>query len=316
MKANSPIHQPVLLREMAQYLDLHNGQVVVDGTLGMGGAASLIADQIAPQGVLIGIDRDRESMVIAEENLKDKPVKKVFIHTDFQKMPAALAEAGYPQVDRIFLDLGISSFQLDNAERGFSFDNDGNLDMRMDRSQGITAADIVNHWEETEIANLIYQYGEERLSRRIARKIVECRKEQTIETTEQLRGIIELAVAGTGYRSRNRIHPATRSFQALRLRVNTELESLKVVLDEYLNLLKPGGRIGIISFHSLEDRLVKTAFKKDAGECVCGRELQLCTCTRQPRIRILTKKPLTPQEDEVHRNPRSRSGKFRVAEKL
>jgi 16S rRNA (cytosine1402-N4)-methyltransferase len=231
-------------------------------------------------------------------------------------MPSALAEAGFPQVDRILLDLGISSFQLDNAERGFSFDNDGQLDMRMDRSQGITAGDIVNHWDETEIANLIYQYGEERLSRRIARKIVESRKEQTIETTEQLRSIIEVAVAGTGYRSRNRIHPATRSFQALRLRVNTELESLKAILDEYLMVLKPGGRIGIISFHSLEDRLVKTAFKRDAGECVCSRPLELCTCSRQPHIRILTKKPVVPGEDEVRSNPRARSAKFRVAEKL
>jgi 16S rRNA (cytosine1402-N4)-methyltransferase len=313
----SPTHKPVLLREMLQYLYPKGGDLYVDATLGLGGAASIVADSITPNGVLIGLDKDAESLDIAKENLKSKQVHKEFIHSDYRYLKSVLQNIGFPQVDKIFLDLGLSSYQLALHYRGFAFmGTSGPLDMRMDRSQDISAADIVNQWDEEALANAIFQYGEERYSRRIARKIVEMRKVNRIETTEQLVQVIELAVKGTGYRVKNKIHPATRTFQALRIVVNQELDSLERILNDILDCLKPGGRVGIISFHSLEDRLVKTTFRKLAGECVCGRVPELCICIRVPRLKIITKKPVCALDDEIADNPRARSAKFRVAEKI
>lgn len=312
----APAHKPVLLREMLQELFPKGGDLCADATLGLGGSALVVAKQIQPNGVLIGLDKDAQSLEIAKNNLKDVAVKKEFIHSDFRHLKSVLKEIGYPTVDKIFLDLGISSYQLALHFRGFAFmGTPGFLDMRMDQSRGITAADIVNTWSEKELADTIYQYGEEKYSRRIAKRIVETRKLHPIETTQQLVEVIEEGVRGTGYRTKNKIHPATRTFQALRIAVNGELESLELFLNDVADCLNPGGRVGIISFHSLEDRLVKTAFRKLAGECVCGRVLELCICPRVPRLKVITKKPICAKEDEIAENPRARSAKFRVAEK-
>jgi 16S rRNA (cytosine1402-N4)-methyltransferase len=316
MQGKSPIHQPVLLREMMEYLVPQNGDVFVDGTLGMGGAASLAAKAVAPDGLFIGLDKDSESLDVARKNLNEIKGKKELIHADFRNMKDVLAQLGIPQADKIFLDLGISSYQLDQETRGFSFDREGPLDMRMDRSQGLTAAEVINQFPEKELADLIYFYGEERYARRIARRLVYLRETKPFETTKDLAEAVKGTLRGTVKTGHSRIHPATRTFQALRIYVNQELDSLEMFLKEFISILKPGGRIGIISFHSLEDRLVKTAFKREAGQCVCDAPVELCQCPRIENIRLITRKPVVPKEDETEANPRARSAKFRVAERL
>jgi len=316
MQGKSPIHQPVLLREMMEYLVPQNGDVFVDGTLGMGGAASLAAQAVAPDGLFIGFDKDSESLEVARKNLKEIKGKKELIHSDFRNMKEVMAQIGVGQADKIFLDLGISSFQLDQETRGFSFDREGPLDMRMDRSWGLTAAEVVNRFPEKELADLIYLYGEERYARRIARKLVYLRETKPFETTKDLADAVKTSLRGTVKPGHTRIHPATRTFQALRIYVNQELESLEVFLKDFVSILKPGGRIGIISFHSLEDRLVKTAFRREAGQCVCDAPIELCQCPRTENIRLISRKPIVPGEDETEANPRARSAKFRVAERI
>jgi len=316
MQGKSPVHQPVLLREMMEYLVPQNGDVFVDGTLGMGGAASLASAAIAPQGLFIGLDKDAESLDIARNNLQKVAGKKELVHTDFRDMKSVLDALEIHQADKIFLDLGISSFQLDQDTRGFSFDKEGPLDMRMDRSSGLTAADVVNKFPEKELADLIYLYGEERYSRRIAKRLVSLRDEKAFETTRELAEAVKGSLRGTVKPGHTRIHPATRTFQALRIYVNHELESLEIFLQGFVECLKPGGRIGIISFHSLEDRLVKTAFRREVGQCVCDAPVELCKCPKKVNIRLITRKPVIPAEDEIFDNPRSRSAKFRVAERV
>lgn len=272
----------------------------MDCTLGYAGLATRMLEQSAPDGVLLGIDRDRDALAEARRRLSTFGSRVTLQHGNFGGLKSLVAQSGLSRVDGVVFDLGVSSPQLDRAERGFSFREDGPLDMRMDRTEGRTAADLVRDLPETELADLIYHLGEERYSRRIARAIVQARRDSPIQTTRQLATIIERAVPAS-YRH-GRIHCATRTFQALRIAVNRELEVLEPALRDAVDLLAPGGRICAVSFHSLEDRIVKTTFRALAGQSGAS-------------FRILTKKPVAASEAERSRNPRSRSAKLRVGER-
>lgn len=292
-------HLSVMLSEVLQYMAPDDGDVFVDGTLGMGGHSKEILKRIGPKGLLIGMDRDINSLEKAKKNLAEQAHQCRFVHSDFRELDQVLRDLNISAVNGILLDLGISSFQLDNPDRGFSLRNSGPLDMRMDQNGAISAYDIVNSLSEQEIAVILKDYGEERWAGRIARQIVSERSRKPIQYTDDLTRIILKAVPGKGKPSR--IHPATRTFQALRIAVNRELETLEAVIDKAITLLQPKGRMGIISFHSLEDRIVKNKFK-------LFEKANLARC--------LVKKPLRPTEHEVEANPRSRSARFRVIERI
>lgn len=285
--------------EVLELLDVKAGGVVVDGTLGLAGHASLIAEKLGAQGRLIGIDQDALALELAKERLKDFKVSKHFCQGNFADIKAHLEGLGITAVDGILLDLGISSFQLDNAARGFAFNQDGPLDMRMDQSKGFNAADLVNTLPENKLAEIIENYGEDRFAKRIARAILFNRSQKKIERTGQLADIV-LRALPHGY-TRGRIHPATRTFQALRIEVNDELGSLQRALIDCKDVLNPGGRLCIIAFHSLEDRMVKQAFKRFAEVGV---------------YKILTKRPMVPTDEECAVNGRSRSAKLRGLERI
>lgn len=305
-------HLPVMRREVFDLLRCEPGGVYVDATVGLGGHALGIMERIRPGGRLIGIDRDKESLDKASLRLAPCGPGLRLIHDNYKNLPLILNNLALPPVDGILLDLGVNSYQLLSAERGFSFQSDELLDMRMDRTQQWTAADLVNNLPETELADLIYRYGEERHSRRIAAAIVRERARGPITRCLQLAAVVSRAFRVRGHQS---IHPATRTFQALRIAVNEELEGLEELLTEAFGFLKPAGRIVVISFHSLEDRIVKRAFRRLAGQCVCDAAPELCTCPRRARGRILTQRPLTPGEEEVQTNPRARSARLRALER-
>lgn len=296
--ANSSVHIPVLLNETIHALCLKNGSVVLDGTLGNGGHAEAILKQIGPQGTLIGIDQDDEAIERSRKRLKSYHSQLILAKNNFRNMDQVLAQFKILSVDAVLLDIGVSSGQLDMPERGFSFRFDGPLDMRMDQTAGVTAADLIAALSEKELADLFFQYGEERKSRTIARWIVEARKKEPIRTTKALSELIANRVpAKVRY---GRLHPATRVFQALRIAVNGELEALKEGIQKAVHALKPGGRIAVITFHSLEDRIVKNFFRseKESG-----------------RLELINKKPMEAGEAEIEQNDRSRSAKLRIAEK-
>lgn len=282
-----------MLDEVVEWLAPRPGQLFVDGTLGGGGHTRALAERVGRGGFVVAFDRDPAALERAEENLKGLPVK--LAHASFSEAPEVLREIGVEQVEGMVLDLGLSSDQLADVERGFSFSAGGALDLRFDPTHGEPAARLIERLSEQHLADLIYTYGEERYSRRIARAIVERRRERPIETSAELAELVRRAIPRS--RHEERIDPATRTFQALRIAVNEELKSLEVALRRLPDHLKPGGRLAIISFHSLEDRLVKEAFRGDE------------------RLNNLTRKPIRPSEDEVERNPRSRSAKLRVAER-
>lgn len=285
-------HVPVMAQEVLDFLQPAAGKKLVDGTLGGGGHARLLAQAIAPGGLVIALDRDPVAVERAEAELRELPVRA--LHVNYSDLPEVLEDLEIAGVDGILLDLGLSSDQLADAERGFSFQSDGPLDLRFDPTRGEPAWRLVQRLSAEHLANLIYQYGEERFSRRIARRIVEERRSRTLESAAELARVVRSAVP----RSRDeRIDPATRTFQALRIAVNEELKWVEVALRRLPDCLKPGGRLAIISFHSLEDRLVKEAFRNDT------------------RLNVLTKRPLRPGEEEVANNPRARSAKLRVAER-
>ena len=293
------MHQSVLLNEAVSYLNLSKGAVVVDATIGAGGHSEEILKNILPGGMLIGIDADREALAIAGERLKSFSGSFTLINDNFRNIDRILKIQNIKNVDAVLLDIGISSYQLDDASRGFSIRSDASLDMRMDQSSGITAYDVVNKYTEDKLSEIIEKFGEERFHNRVARFIKDARERKRIETTEELAAIVKRAV---GYKYRNlRIHPATRTFQAIRIFVNDELGALEETLKSAVFWLKPGGRIVVISFHSLEDRIVKNTFK---GYSKLGV------------LKIITKKPLIPEREEVIKNPRSRSAKLRVAERI
>ena len=306
-------HVPVMLEEVLDLLQLGHGDVCVDGTVGLGGHSEAILDRIQPGGLLIGIDRDKESLAKAGERLKSFTGGFRLFHDNFKNLALTLDSLSIESVNSILLDLGVNSWQLLSTERGFSFQSDAMLDMRMDRTQSRTAKDIVNETPEKELADLIYQYGEEKFSRRIAAAIVNEREITPITRCSQLAGIISRVIPVRGPR---RIHPATKTFQALRITLNAELEGLEEFLSDIAGFLKPGGRLVIISFHSLEDRAVKRAFRRLAGQCVCDAPSELCRCDRQVSVKILTSRPLTPGTEELAVNPRARSARLRAVEKI
>jgi len=301
------MHQPVLLTEVIAALQPRSGGVYIDGTVGAGGHAAAVLEDSTPDGQLYGLDQDESALALAGERLSGFGNRVHLLHANFDR----LHQYQFPPADGILLDLGVSSMQFDQPERGFSFQTDGPLDMRMDSSVTETAADLVNHLPEGDLADLIYRYGEERQSRRIARVIVQ---DRPFERTQQLAELIARVVkSGKGNRQgKPKIHPATRTFQALRIAVNDELGALERALPQAIAQLAPGGRLAIISFHSLEDRIVKKYFQQEAKDCICPPEQPVCTCRHKATIHIITKKPITPSLAEIDVNPRARSAKLRV----
>jgi 16S rRNA (cytosine1402-N4)-methyltransferase len=307
-------HISVMPDEVLEALKPHSGGIYLDGTLGGAGHAGLILSASSPDGVLLGFDRDAEAIAAATTRLAPFGDRARLFQKNFAGLGETLAEIGVKEIDGFVLDLGISSHQLDREERGFSFMNDAPLDMRMDRSRGETAADLVNTLPEGELFRIISQYGEERWAKRVASFIVKAREERPIETTLQLVDIVKGAIPKAKWEER--LHPATRTFQGLRIAVNEELKSLEEGLADLLKLLRKGGRGAVISFHSLEDRIVKESFRAAATGCTCPKELPICVCGKVPQCKVITGKPLQAKEAEVAANPRSRSAKLRVVEKI
>jgi 16S rRNA (cytosine1402-N4)-methyltransferase len=307
-------HTPVLLAEVTHYLSPHPGSIVVDGTLGGAGHAAKIASALAPDGLLIGIDQDDAALAAAADTLRLGQQTRL-LKGNFGDLDALLTDARVPYVDGFLFDLGVSSPQLDFTERGFSYKGNAPLDMRMDATAGgLTAADVVNSYQESDLARVIRDYGEERWASRIAAFIVAARARRPVSTTSELVEIIKSAVPAAA--RKDGPHPARRTFQALRIEVNRELEVLETALDAAVRWLVPGGRIVVISYHSLEDRVVKQTFARFAQGCTCPPDLPVCVCGAKPVLRVLTRRAVTPTADEVERNPRSRSAKLRAAEKL
>ena len=305
-------HIPVLVREIVEFLRPEPGKRYLDGTLGGGGHAEAILDHSSPTGLLLGLDRDDEAIAAARERLS-RFKDNVFIRQEsFAAAKDILAEMNWHRVDGVILDLGISSHQLDVAARGFSFQSSARLDMRMDRRQSLTAFEIVNEFPAGQITKILYDYGEEPSARRIAAAIAEERKKKNIESTVELAEIVQ-RIKG---RRPGGHHPATRTFQALRIAVNDELGSLQRFLENGFDLLQPGGRMAIVSFHSLEDRLVKTAFRRWSRSCLCPPRTLRCECGWSQKVKLLTKRPVVPSSEETQANPRARSAKLRAVARL
>jgi 16S rRNA (cytosine1402-N4)-methyltransferase len=308
-------HVSAMLHEAVACLSCRPGGVYVDGTIGGGGHARAICQQIMPGGILIGIDQDSDAIANAQSLLESFAPYVHLFHGNYISLPDYLDQLKINAVDGILLDLGLSQHQLESSGRGFSFQKDEPLDMRMDIRSPITAADLVNDLEETELIRIFKEYGEERWSKRIAGAIVAVRNRGKLETSRQLAEVVRSAVPGRAA-AQQKIHPATRVFMALRIVVNKELERLQTFLDTAVDYLSPGGRLCILSFHSLEDRMVKQRFKALAQGCVCPPDLPLCACGRQPEVRLVTKKVMRPTAQESARNPMARSTRLRAVEKL
>lgn len=307
-------HKPVLAEEVLEQLRPRDGGIYVDCTVGGGGHAGAILRASSPRGRLIGLDQDPEALEAAARHLSLYGSRVELIRANFADLGRVLEGYGIAAVDGVLFDLGVSSPQLDEPERGFTYREDAPLDMRMDPSRPTTAYHLVNGLTEKELLDIIQRYGEERWAGRIARFIVEARERERIETTGRLVEIIKAAIPAGARRKGP--HPARRTFQALRIAVNDELGSLERGLVQAVRFLKPGGRVGVISFHSLEDRIVKQFFRQEEKGCVCPPEQPVCTCGRRPTLRVLTRRPITAKETEVDENPRARSAKLRVAERL
>ena len=305
-------HKPVLLQECINGLNIRKNKIYVDGTLGGAGHSIEIAKKLNNTGMLIGIDRDKDALEVAKQKLnKYNNVK--FVHGNHDNIKEILKELKIDGVDGILLDLGISSYQIDEASRGFSYMKDAKLDMRMDKSQELTAEYVVNNYKEEELARIIFEYGEEKFSRQIAKKICEERKNKKIETTKELVKIIESVVPN--HIRKQDGHPAKRTFQAIRIEVNDEISPLYNTVVNSINSLNKGGRLCIITFHSLEDRAVKKAYVDSIGKCTCPKELPYCICNKKELGKIINKKPILPSPKECELNSRSKSAKLRIFEK-
>ena len=317
----SYFHIPVLLNEAIEIIDPQKNENLVDGTLGGGGHSKAILGKTSPNGKLLGMDLDAEALKAAKYNLREFEKRIILKRENFTDFSKVVEKYDFHPVNIVILDLGISSYQLDEDTLGISFLKNRPLDMRIGGKLSgyddrVTAAEILNNWREEKIKQVIKEYGEERYAKAIAKNIVAARKIKKIELTRQLVEIIEKSVPAIYKSRRQRIHFATRTFQALRIAVNKELDNLKNALPQILKELSPGGRMAVISFHSLEDRIVKQFFVREAKDCICDSEVPVCVCHHKARLKILTKKPITPSEEEIERNPRARSGKLRVAIKL
>lgn len=306
-------HQSVLLWECIEALQIKPDGTYVDGTLGGAGHSTQIAKRLGENGRLIGIDQDEAAITVAGERLAQFGDKVTIVRNNYCAMKEIAAEHAKEGLDGILLDLGVSSYQLDTVERGFSYRYDAPLDMRMDRRQTISARDIVNDYSEMELFRVIKEYGEEQFAKNIAKHIVNARKEKPIETTFELNELIKAAIPAKKRAMGG--HPSKRTFQAIRIECNHELDVLRDTLDDMIALLNPGGRLCIITFHSLEDRIVKMAMKKAENPCICPPSFPICTCGRVSKGRVITNKPILPGEEELEQNSRSKSAKLRVFEK-
>ena len=306
-------HKSVLLDECIDALAIKPEGIYLDGTLGGAGQSLEIVSRLTT-GRLIGVDRDRVALAAAQERLKDYLPRVTFVHSNFSELDRILEELQIPAVDGMLFDLGVSSPQLDDALRGFSYMADAPLDMRMDRDDPLTAGEIVNRWPQEELRRILYEYGEERYAPQIAGAIVRSREKKPIETTLELVDIIRSAMPPQALREKQ--HPAKRSFQAIRIAVNDELSSVSKMMQAAIRRLKPGGRLAVITFHSLEDRIVKSEMQQAARGCTCPPEFPVCVCGKKPQIRLVTRKPIVSGAKELEENPRARSAKLRVAEKL
>ena len=306
------IHKPVMLEEAINGLNIKENGIYVDGTLGGAGHSREIVKKLSENGLLIGIDRDQEALTAAKEKLKDYSNIR-YIHGNHDDIENLLNEIGINKVDGILLDLGVSSYQLDERSRGFSYMGESMLDMRMDKSQELTARDVVNNYSEQQLINILTEYGEEKFARNIVRNIVKQREQKPIETTLELVEIIRRSIPISKQKDG---HPAKRTFQAIRIEVNDEIKPLANTIKQSINMLKPGGRLCVITFHSLEDRLVKKSFQEAEGICTCPSDLPYCVCGCQKLGRVITKKPILATDEELENNSRSKSAKLRIFEKI
>ncbi len=306
-------HRSVLLDEAVEALNIRPNGVYVDGTAGGGGHSFAIASKLE-NGLLIAIDQDENAIAAAGARLAPLGERARVVRNNFSNLNDVLDECGIGEIDGLLLDLGVSSHQLDEAERGFAYQNDAPLDMRMDRRQSKSAYDVVNIYSEEELKRILFTYGEERFSGRIAAKIIATREKKPIETTGELAELIKSAIPAAAREGGH--HPAKRSFQAIRIEVNAELDVIVPAIESAVSHMRPGGRIAIITFHSLEDRIVKQAFARLASGCTCPKGLPICVCGKKPLVRVISKKPILPGEAELEENPRARSAKLRVAEKI
>lgn len=304
-------HKPVMLAESIEGLKIKSDGIYVDGTLGGAGHSKEIIKKLTSQGKLVGIDRDEEALEAAKNNLKEFS-NITYVHDNHDNIKNILSQLYIDKVDGILLDLGVSSYQLDERNRGFSYLGENILDMRMDKSQELTAETVVNQYSEQELANLIYEYGEERFSRQIARNICKAREEEPIKTTKELTEIIERSIPKSKQKDG---HPAKRTFQAIRIEVNNEIKPLYNTIKDCIECLNEGGRLCVITFHSLEDRAVKNAFIEAQGKCTCPSDLPYCVCGAKSLGKIITKKPITATKEELEENIRSKSAKLRIFEK-
>lgn len=307
-------HTSVLLEECIDNLKINPDGIYVDGTLGGGGHSSRICEHLSERGTLIGIDRDQDALAAASARLEQYPCRKLFVQSNYSDIKSVLEELEIDGVDGALLDLGVSSFQLDNAERGFSYMHDAPLDMRMSQDDSFTAYEIVNGYDQKALTDIISKYGEEKWASRIASFIVKRREDKPLESTFELVETIKAAIPAAA--RRDGPHPAKRTFQAIRIEVNDELGQLERAMEEFCDVLNPGGRLCVISFHSLEDRIVKEVINRRVNPCTCPKEFPVCICGKTADIKKISKKPILPSEEELEENPRSRSAKLRVCEKI
>ncbi|MGI6429594.1 MAG: 16S rRNA (cytosine(1402)-N(4))-methyltransferase RsmH [Syntrophomonadaceae bacterium] len=306
------MHLPVLLNEAISYLAVNPVGTYVDGTVGGGGHLQRLLQVLRPEAKVLALDKDPDTLAATSRSFQQEP-RVVFVHEDFRHLDKVLANYNITKVDGVLLDLGVSSFQLDIEDRGFSFHDDARLDMRMNRHHKLSAWDVVNNYDQADLTRILYQYGEEKYASSIARRIIKARQDRSIDTTLEL---VELIKSAVPPKYRREKHPARKTFQALRIEVNDELGAVEAVLPQAVDLLRKGGRLCVITFHSLEDRLVKRFMQWEARQCICPPELPICTCDHQARLEIITRKPILPSAEECQSNPRARSAKLRVAGKI